>query len=396
MTLAYFDCFSGISGDMTLGALVSLGLPLQWLREQIGRLPLDGFDLVAHNVTRNGIQAVQVVVETGESHHHRNYGTIRTVIQASPYSEKVKGMAMGIFDRIAAAEARIHGIDKETVHFHEVGAVDALVDVVGTCLGLEYLGIGQVVASPLPLGSGFVRCQHGVLPVPAPATLEILKNIPVYGGDVSKELVTPTGAAIVAAIAGSFEALPAMQVGRVGYGAGTHDLGDRPNLLRILIGDPVEACGQDCQQRLILIETAIDDMNPEIFGFLMDKLLAEGALDVYWTSIQMKKNRPGTLVTILCDADRKSAVTRRLFEETTTLGVRFHEVRRATLARRASRIDTPFGQVDVKEVVTPDGSRRIVPEFEACRRVAEKHGLPLQQVYAIIHRRAQSPDPEQK
>ena len=384
MTLAYFDCFSGISGDMTLGALVSLGVPPQWLQEQISRLPLDGFQIVAGNVTRHGIQAVQVIVESSETHHHRDYNTIHGLIKASPYSERIKALALDIFDRIAGAESTIHGCPKEEIHFHEVGAVDALVDVLGTCLGLEYLGIDRVLASPLPLGKGFVRCQHGVLPVPAPAALEILKDIPVYGGDAAREVVTPTGAAIIAALAAGFGALPGVEIKAVGYGAGTHEDADRPNLLRIMLGRQSEVPAHVAMEKLILIETTIDDMNPEIFGFLMDQLLADGALDVYWTPVQMKKNRPGTLVTVLCTPETKTAMIRRLFSETSTLGVRFHEVQRSALTRRAIEIETPYGRVAAKEVFNPDGSRRIIPEYEACRRIAEKQKLPLQQVYAAV------------
>lgn len=384
MTLAYFDCFSGISGDMTLGALVDLGVPPEWLKGEIQRLPLSGFDLSTRTVARNGIEANQVTVSFEETHHHRDYTHIKALLAKSPFSEGVKTRSQAIFECIASAEAKIHGCDLSSVHFHEVGGIDAIVDIVGTCLGLERMGIDAIVASPLPLGGGFVRCEHGVLPVPAPATLEILKGVPVYGGNQKSELVTPTGAAIIAVTAEAFEPLPAMRVQRIGYGAGMRELDDRPNLLRIVLGEPETQAQIGSTEKLVMIETSIDDMNPEIFGYLMDTLFDDGALDVSWVPIHMKKNRPGTLLQVLCREEVRAALLALIFAETTTLGVRFYEVYRTALDRRAIEVQTVFGTVGAKQVTELDGSLRIVPEYEACKRIAAKKGVALKRVYDAV------------
>ena len=384
MSLAFFDCFSGISGDMTLGALVHLGVPVDWLKEQIHALPLDGFDIRSQAVSRHGIAAVQVAVVFEDTHHHRDYQSIQSLIEKSPLSDRVKTMSLAIFDRIAAAEARIHGCDKASVHFHEVGGVDAIVDIVGSCLGLEWLGVETVVASALPMGGGFVRCAHGVLPVPAPATVEILKGLPVYGNGIEKELVTPTGAAIVAGSAGHFGPMPVMRVRQVGYGAGTTELESQPNLLRVMLGEVENTWRIDGAQRLVMIETNIDDMNPEIFGYLMERLFEDGALDVFWVPVFMKKNRPGTMVQVLCGPLDRERVVGRILAETSSLGVRFYEVYRTALERELVEMPSPFGPVRVKKIKGFTGGDRIVPEYEVCRSIARERQLPLQEVYAAI------------
>jgi uncharacterized protein (TIGR00299 family) protein len=384
MTLAYFDCFSGISGDMTLGALVDLGVPVEWLDAQLRALPLDDFDLRSRPVSRHGISAMQVEVISRESHHHRDYRHIQGLIASSPLSDKVKAHSLAVFERIAAAETRIHGCDKETVHFHEVGGVDAIVDIVGACLGMERLGIDAVAASALPSGGGLVKCAHGVLPVPAPATLEILKGVTLYGNGIEKELVTPTGAAILAASTDSFGPMPAMAVRQTGYGAGTLELERQPNLLRVILGEPESEWQTDGSQRLVLVETNIDDMNPEIFGYVMERLFADGALDVFWVPVYMKKNRPGTMVQVLCEPIKKARIVRRLLSETSSLGVRFHEVYRTALEREAITIDSPFGRIAAKRIRGAAGEDRIVPEYEVCKKIAIEKGLPLQRVYDAI------------
>ncbi|MBI5063098.1 MAG: nickel pincer cofactor biosynthesis protein LarC, partial [Desulfatitalea sp.] len=308
MTLAYFDCFSGISGDMTLGALVHLGVPIAWLKESLQALPLDGFDLQARTVTRHGVTAVQAVVQTEETHHHRHYDHIQTMLEKSSLAQRVKNRSLAIFDRVAEAEAKVHGCPKEHVHFHEVGAMDAIVDVVGTCLALEYLGIDGLAASALPLGSGFVTCAHGVLPVPAPAVLEILKGVPVYGGNIEMEMVTPTGAAILMGMQADFGSMPPLKISGVGYGAGTREFSQQPNLLRVVLGEPASSSSDGQTERLLMVETCIDDMNPEIFGYLMETLFDDGALDVFWIPAQMKKNRPGTLVQVLCALEQRDRI----------------------------------------------------------------------------------------
>ena len=382
--LAYLDCFSGISGDMTLGAMVDLGVPVQWLQQEVGKLPLEGFEIDSRNVTRHGIRAVQVDVRVQENQAHRNFANIREMIDDSPFSPQVKANGIAVFDRLAAAEAAVHGIPKEQVHFHEVGGMDAIVDIMGTCLAMEYLHIDAVICSSLPLGGGFVQCRHGTLPVPAPATLEVLKGLPVSGGPVQEELVTPTGAAIAATLAGAFEPVPEMRIDRIGYGAGSRKLESRPNLLRIIVGEQVKSGISITGEPLVLLECCIDDMNPEFFGYLMERLFEDGALDVWWVPVYMKKNRPGTMIQVLCGPDKSATTVQRLFSETTTLGVRYHQVRRSSLAREMIEIQTPWGPAAAKQVTGIDGSLRVVPEFEACKRIAREQNIPLRRVYERI------------
>ena len=388
MTVAYFDCFSGISGDMTLGALVDLGVPLDWLKAQLVQLPLSGFDLASSQVMRNGIQAVQVDVVCEETHHHRDYGHIKNLLTQSPLPDGVKADSLAVFERIARAEAKIHGCELDRVHFHEVGGIDAIVDIVGTCLAKAYLGIDTIMASRLPLGQGFVHCAHGTLPVPAPAVLEILKGIPVYSGNQQKELVTPTGAAILAALAKGFVPMPSMEIEKIGYGAGTHELVDQPNALRVVLGALTEEDGVQSlpghTEMLVVVETNIDDMNPEIYGYLMERLLEDGALDVYWIPIQMKKNRPAVMVQVLCSPDKQGAVMTRLLAETTSLGIRHYRVHRTCLPREVLTVQTPFGAMTAKKVTQMDGTDRIVPEFESCRKIALEQSVPLQTVYEAV------------
>lgn len=387
--IAYFDCFSGISGDMTLGAFIDLGVPTDWLKDNLGKLLLTGFDLTVRTVHRHGVHAKSVSVDVIEQDHSRHYSDIIKLIDNSALSNSIKERSLDIFDRIAAAESHIHGCPKESVHFHEVGAVDAIVDIVGTALCVDYLRIDRIISSHIPLGKGFVSCQHGKLPVPAPATVEILRGIPVYGSDIPYELVTPTGAAIISSLADAFEPIPGMEIEGVGYGAGSRDLEQRPNLLRIMIG---QAKGDETgvqNDQLLIIETCIDDMNPEFFGFLMERLFEDGALDVYWIPVFMKKNRPGTMVQVLCRMYQKEAIANRILTETTSIGVRYYEVVRSILSREPAEIETVFGAVAVKKVENPDGSIRVVPEYEVCRRIALEKNLPLRTVYERISRGAE-------
>jgi len=390
--LAYFDCFCGISGDMTLGALMDLGIPLEWLRKELSRLPLEGFHLTVKPVIRNGITANLVTVEVEPSGQSRDFKKIRSLIESCPLSATVKSRSLDIFGKLAQAEARIHGCSVEEVHFHELGAIDAIVDIVGTALCLEKLGIAKVVASRIPLGTGFVDCQHGKLPVPAPATLEILKDVPVYGTGIAHELVTPTGAAIVASLAESFGPLPPMHVQKTGYGAGQRDLNDRPNLLRIINGTPVDLktglSNRMQADEIIILETCIDDMNPELFGFIMERLFADGAMDVYWIPVQMKKSRPGTLVQVLCEEACKERLIERLLTETTSLGVRYYKAGRRLLFREQVTVQTSLGEIQVKRVKDLDGSFRFIPEYEVCKKIALERKLSLRVVYDIIAREA--------
>jgi hypothetical protein len=380
--LAYFDCFSGISGDMALGALIDLGVPVGWLDESIRDIPLQDFALLVYDVSRNGIRAKRIEIKVFNSSTSRNYSQIVSLIEKSRLSANVKARGISIFEQIAAAEAEIHGCPKEKVHFHEIGGVDSIVDIIGTALCVEYLGITKIFASKIPMGSGFVDCRHGTIPLPAPATVSILKGVPVYGVDINHEIVTPTGAAILKALSESFGKIPEMTVEKTGYGAGKHDSGNIPNLLRIIIGKAEDSKTGD--ETIVHIETCIDDMNPEIFGFLMEQLFEDGALDVWWVPVFMKKNRPGTKVNVICNPDRKDVLINRILSETTTIGVRYQEEKRKTLQRHPDEIKTSYGNIIVKRVTDPDGTTRIVPEYEVCRKIALEKNLPLKVVYENI------------
>ena len=385
---AYFDCFSGISGDMTLGALIDLGTPVDWLQKELSQLPLNGFQLTVTHVMRNGIRATFVSVEIEDAGHSRDYKKIKSLLENCPLSDAVKSRSLIIFERLARAEAGIHGCSPDEVHFHEVGGVDAIIDIVGTALCLEKLGINQVISSRIPLGSGFVDCRHGKLPVPAPATIEILKDAAVYGTDVACELVTPTGAAIITSLTESFGPLPQMRVKKIGYGAGQRELLDRPNLLRVIAGTSAGSTDELQTDEIIILETCIDDMNPELFGYIMERLFADGALDVYWIPVHMKKNRPGTLIQVLCEEEGKDRLIQRLLSETTSLGVRYYKAARKLLAREQLTIRTSFGEIQVKRVKDPDGRERLVPEYDVCREIALKRNLPLRVVYDTIAKEA--------
>lgn len=390
--LAYFDCFSGISGDMTLGALIDLGVPLPWLKESVARLPLAGFDISAADVEYNGIRAKRVEVRAERGHAHRHYSDIRALIEKSPLPESARKLALAIFKRLAEAEAGVHGCLPEEVHFHEVGAVDAIVDVVGAALGFHHLGVTEAVCAPVPTGRGFVDCRHGRLPVPAPATAALLQGVPTAGTEIEYELTTPTGAAIATTAASSFGPRPAMIVSAIGYGAGRRNLDPGPNLLRIMIGEKaprttIEKNEFDHDQ-IVIVESSIDDMNPEFFGFVMDRLFEAGALDVAWIPIQMKKNRPGTLLQALCTRERLSAVARCVLTETTSLGVRYYEAGRYLLERDHVTLDSSFGRIAVKRIRCPRGEVRYVPEYEVCRRIALEKGMPLRIVYEAVAREA--------
>jgi uncharacterized protein (TIGR00299 family) protein len=380
----YIDCFSGISGDMTLGALIDLGVPVDWLRAQLRALPLTGFELHSRPVQRRGLRAVGVTVTSAEDHPHRTFATIREMIASSPLPDAVKERSLGMFTRLARAEAQIHGESVEAVHFHEVGGVDAIVDIVGTALGMAYLEVDAVTCAPVPLGSGTLTCRHGTLPVPAPATAAILKGAPVYGGAAEHEIVTPTGATIVAEYARAFGSLPPMVVRAVGYGAGSRRGGALPNLLRLFLGAPQEGVDTGAVDEVVVLETNIDDMNPELYGHLMERLFADGALDVNWTPIQMKKNRPGVRIEVIAPPTLREALVQRLLDETTSMGVRFATAQRRILEREPVSVETPWGTLAAKKIRAPSGEVRIVPEYEACRQVAETRQISLREVYAAV------------
>ena len=382
--IAYFDCFSGISGDMTLAAFIDLGVPVKWLHENLSEIPLTGFDIHVTPMARNGIQAQQVSVKVTGDHRARDYTDIKALIEASPLADPVKSRSLRIFDKIAEAEADIHNCPKDHVHFHEVGGVDALVDIVGASLCIEYLGLDRIFAARIPLGTGFVTCQHGTFPVPAPATRAILKDAPVYGSGLAHELVTPTGAAIITTISDGFGDMPAMQLDKVGYGAGHTEIAERPNLLRIVTGSIHPSLDATSMEQIRVVEANIDDMIPELFGHIMERLFADGALDVLLIPVYMKKNRPGTLIQVLCPSQAETAVVQRLLSETTSLGVRVHDAQRHLLERENAEIETVYGRVTVKRVRNLDGSIRLIPEYDVCRKIARERNLPLRSVYETI------------
>lgn len=383
MRTLYFDCFAGISGDMTLGALVAAGADARVLRERLALLDLDGYEIEFETVDRSGISATRAVVSvTKDEKPHRHLRDVLAIIEGSRLEESIKGRASEIFRRLAEAEARVHNVAVERVHFHEVGAVDAIVDVVGACVGFELLGVERFAASALHVGSGTVEMEHGRFPVPPPAVAELLRGAPVYSTEVKGELVTPTGAAIVATLCESFGPLPVMRVEASGYGAGTREYEKFPNVLRVIVGETEGAGVVDDKddEELVVVETNLDDVSPQVLGHLMGQALAAGALDCYFTNVLMKKGRPGVLVSILCLPRDREAMTRLLFEETPTLGVRSYEVRRRALERESVTVETEFGRIAVKVGRMSGRVLSATPEYEECREAALRSGVALRVV----------------
>src|SRR3954467_12637478 len=387
--MLYFDCFSGASGDMILGALIDLGLPLQALCDALGSLAIEYGGVTAERVTRAGVSATKFrLIEraTGApsagSHKHHHLKHIIAAIQRSSLSASGQERAIHLFERLAEAEAAIHRTPIDRVHLHEVGALDSIIDIVGAVYGFEWFGISDIVASPLNVGGGTVTCAHGVFPVPAPATVRLLAGAPVYGNGMM-ELVTPTGALLITGYAREFGSLPAMRIDRVGYGAGDRDPSGTPNVLRVMHGERVENA---IEQSVVQVECEIDDMNPQLFGPLMDRLAEAGALDVFYAAVQMKKNRPGTLVTVIVPPDKRDATTAVLFTHTTTIGVRYQEMRRDTLDRKVVSVETPVGPLRIKVAGRDGRVLNAAAEFDDCARVATERGIPIKEVQAIAMR----------
>jgi hypothetical protein len=381
MRVAWFDCCSGISGDMTLGALVSAGWPAEEVRSLPARLGLEGVTVTVETVRRGPLAASQVRVGIEEQRQpHRHLQHVEALIGRADLPAGVKERAIAVFRRLAAAEAEVHGSSVEQVHFHEVGAADALVDVSGALLGLERLGIERVYSSPPRLGRGSVRSQHGRIPVPAPATALLLRGAPVEIGDVEGELTTPTGAALLAALVADWSAPPVFRLERVGTGAGSRDLPAQPNVLRVLVGEAEVIARGVRQRRVAVLETALDDENPQVVGAMIPRLLAAGALDAMAIPSVMKKGRPGVWLVIVAEPERADGLARMLLAETSSLGVRLRLDDRIELERRLEQVETPFGSVAVKVATLPDGQERAVPEFEAVREAAERAGRPLREV----------------
>jgi pyridinium-3,5-bisthiocarboxylic acid mononucleotide nickel chelatase len=375
MKLLYFDCFSGISGDMTVAALLDLGLPEDTLRGELRKLGLGNYSLEIIPGSRSGIAALGLEVRVGpEEEHHRHLSDIRKMIEGSSLDREVKDLSLAIFQRLAEAEARVHKRDVESVHFHEVGAVDSIVDIVATAIGIRYFRPGLILSSELPMGRGFIQCQHGRLPLPAPATLEILKGYPVKSVDVEGELVTPTGAAIVATLSSQTVPFPTMTVKGIGYGMGKKEFPDRPNLLRLVLG---EGSGDYQGDRAAVLECNIDDMNPEFYDYLMERLFRSGALDVSLSPLMMKKNRPGTLLRVIAEEQDAERLSELILRESTTLGVRTYNVKRKKLPREVKEVETRYGKVRVKV----SGDLRFQPEYDDCRRIALEKGVPIHEVY---------------
>lgn len=385
MKLLYLDPIGGVSGDMVLGLLLDLGLSLTELQAALRQLPLSGWQLDCRRELRQGIAGSRALVTTAEDHHHRTWLQIDRMLAQAPLAPAVAELSRRIFRRVGEAEARVHDIALEQVHFHEVGALDSIVDIVGAAAGLQALGIDQVVCAPLPISHGTVQCAHGRFPLPAPATVEILRGCPIFDGRCDQELVTPTGAAIVAEVA-CFTPMPAMTLAGVGYGVGGRDLPDRPNLLRGLLG--AVAPNGDCDQVGVL-ETHLDDANPEWLGALMDSLLQAGALDVGYSPLQMKKNRPGVRVTVVAPLHLAEALSRQLLHQSSAIGVRRYTTERRKLRRQSALVTTPFGEAAVKLIYDGEQLLRITPEFDSCRQLAEQSGRPLPEVYRLVERAAE-------
>ncbi|MGD1022196.1 MAG: nickel pincer cofactor biosynthesis protein LarC [Candidatus Sulfotelmatobacter sp.] len=439
MRIAYLECFSGMSGDMFLGALVDSGVPPRTLEETVAALGI-GAQLEITRVVRSGISAIKVDVwvdgekdlpreeyweqkqHRHENHEHshaehehhahshpssgeasrtkpalslpkgvsaphehshgRGLTEIRGIISAASISAAAKKTAIAIFEALGQAEAKIHNTSLESVHFHEVGAVDAMVDIVCAAVGAEALGVDEIICSPLNLGGGMVKCAHGTFPVPAPATVELLKEAPVYSSGLQAELVTPTGAAIVKILASRFSAFPEMKIEKSGYGAGTRDFPGHPNVVRLTIGETASSAfaANTASDTISVLEANLDDLNPQVFGYVMDRLLEEGALDVFGMPVQMKKNRPGMVLTVLCKREDEAKLTKIVFSETTTLGVRRRDEMRQTLARRWESVATPWGEVRIKVASMNGTVTNYAPEYEDCRRIAAEHRVPLKRV----------------
>ena len=408
MRVAYLDCFSGISGDMFLGALLDAGLPAGVLKETVAALNI-GTRVEISRVTRSGISAAKVDVWIGDEkdlpreqvshehrhdhHHHdrphRGLSEIRGIIRQASISPAAQERALAIFQALGEAEAKIHNTDVEKIHFHEVGAVDAIVDIVCASVGSLALEVDEWVCSPLNVGGGTVECAHGRFPVPSPATVELLRGAPVYSSGVDAELVTPTGAAIVKTLCVRSTPFPAMKITASGYGAGSRDLANQPNVVRLTIGEAASA--QTAQEipedSVAVLEANLDDLNPQVFGYVMERLLAEGALDVFGTPVQMKKSRPGMLLTVLARPEDAPRLTKLIFGETTTLGIRMRQERRQTLVRRSIAVQTPWGEVRMKVANLNGSIANYAPEYEDCRRIADQHKVPLKQVMQEATRR---------
>jgi uncharacterized protein (TIGR00299 family) protein len=385
MRIAYFDCFSGASGDMILGALIDAGLSPQRLREELKKLRIPTIHLKAEKVLKAGLAATQVTVEgRNEKRSHRNLKEILRIVERSGVEADVKEKSKEIFERIASVEGKIHRMPMEEIHFHELGGLDSIVDIVGSVWGIRHLGIEKIYVSKVNVGGGFVKCEHGILPVPAPATLSLMEGKPIYSSGVERELLTPTGAAILTTLGSEFGLMPLINVERIGHGAGRDDL-PHPNLLRLIIGTSESTSGKE---RVVVIETNIDDMNPQFYDYVMEKLFAMEVLDVFITPVLMKKNRPGHLLTVICPSEKLPPVTTFLLRETTTLGLRWHEEERAKTDREILPLQTKYGRIRFKLARWEGKVINLSPEYEDCKRLALEKRVPLKEVFEEARKEA--------
>jgi uncharacterized protein (TIGR00299 family) protein len=382
MNTAYIDCFSGVSGDMLMGALIDAGMPAEELQNAINTLNIPGCILNVFQVTENSLTATRIQVKIADSQPHRHLQDIEKIITSADLEEAVKEKALEVFRCLAKAEAEVHGCPIEEVHFHEVGAADALVDIIGVVYAFHHLGITNITCSPLPVPRGWINCAHGELPVPAPATYKLLQEKPVYGVDLEQELITPTGAALIHVLANGFGPMPPLILKNIGYGAGKNKRSDgRPNLLRLITG---ETHHPDEIQQVDVIETALDDWSPETWPHVADRLFHNGALDVILIPVQMKKGRPGFLLKTICEPAHTEALKQVIFSETSSIGLRFHTEQRMTLPREIITVQTKFGPIKAKKITTPNGTV-ITPEFEECRRIALSKNIPIREIYSEVN-----------
>ena len=383
MTTLYFDCFAGASGDMILGALVAAGVDERALQDQLALLDVKGFSVEFERVDRSGLSCIQARVQINPEHVHRHLGDVLKIIYESRLNDHVKELAARIFSRLAEAEAKVHNQPIERIHFHEVGALDAIVDVVGATICFDLLNIDRFVCSPLHLGSGTVDMEHGRFPVPPPAVAELLQAAPVYSTDIQGELVTPTGAAIIATVCDEFGPLPSLRLERTGYGAGSRTYEKFPNALRVFIGQEEQP---KSDEKLWMLETNIDDLSPQIFGHVMDRALELDALDCYFNPVHMKKNRPGVLLSVLCRAEQKEAIFQMLFAETTTLGIRSYQVDRRALERQIITVETQYGAIDVKVARMNGHIVNEMPEFDQVQAAALQAQVPFRTVETAVRK----------
>jgi len=387
MRIAYFDCFSGISGDMFVGALLDAGLKIEILEKELNKLNLSGYQLEVNKVLKKGISASQFKVKIQEKGVERRFKDILNILEESKLDEEIKNEVKKIFFKIAEAESKIHQEDIEKIHFHEIGGLDSIIDISSAVIGIKALEIKEIYSSPLPLGKGFVKCAHGILPLPAPATLELLKNIPTYSGGMESEMVTPTGAAIISTLTKDFGERPLMKIEKIGYGAGEREF-SIPNLLRVSIGEKIlrdkDLMDGYVHDEALLIETNIDDMNPEFYDYIMDKLFSQGALDVFLTPIQMKKNRPAHMFSIIVYEQNLKEILKVLFSESTTLGVRIKEVKRLKLTQQNFIAETKYGKIKVKVGIFKEDIKTIAPEYQDCQKIAQQYQVPLKEIYEEV------------